>query len=1379
MADRTWIAVIEGEAEDQRPMGVAVVIDSRRVLTAAHVILDRAPEVQANLWVRFPMAPDGMNETRRRVIEVRMTPKARASSNILHDVAVLELDELVPIGVCAARLRIPNADDLSEKRWWAFGFPDEDSPLGSSADGTIGDLINDGWIRLESRKTDYRLAEGYSGSGLWSADFQAVVGVIAKASGHGNGQGITLELADRLLKDEKIGLIADRFTAEDPGEQAMAAWGWELAADEEAGLHWRPRARGVAVESEAGFRFRGRAAALNKIIQWITDQRPDHRALVVTGSPGVGKSAVLGRIVTTADAAIVAELPAADTAVRAPVGSVACAVHAKGKTAMDVALEIARAASARLPERPEDLLLALRPVLERRRARGNGRSFVLVIDALDEADTPEQTREIITKIILPVLATYADQGVKIVVGTRPVYRDGALLNVFGSRIEQLNLDEPDYFEFEDLTSYVTATLQLVGDERRDNPYADQRLAEPVARKIAELSAGNFLIAGLVARTHGLHDTVAAEVSDLWVPQDVSVALRQYLRQLGSIKQVPAEEALAVLALAEPPGLPLELWQAALAAVAPHSEISVPDLERFVSASAANFLVESASSNAIGATSSAYRLYHQALNDALLEGGPDARGRRSAAEEAICDAFIEFGRRTGWHQAPDYLLRSLPTHAANAGRIDQLLLDDDYLLHANLTRLTSMGDNTSSEAGRRRARLLHLTPTAVNASADERTSLFSITEALDYLGDSYITSPKATRYRAAWAKVVPRTEWSVLGVHADADSPPSEESAKVMTAVCGFTLGHQVCIAGARSDGLITIWDAATGEHRSALVGQHGRVNRLCSFSTGKDVLIASVGDDRRIHLWEAAAGTSRPIVAAHQGAVYGICVFNLDGPVVLATAGSDRLVRLWQAESGEEIRSLSGHKRAVYAVCSLEIDGRVVVASAGIEGVVRLWDAATGAVYSEFALSERSILSLCPFELDGRLLLAAGATDGVVTVADARTGELVLRLNNAGQRVSSVCEFDFSGRPLVAAASEDGELRLWDATSGQLYSAMGHDAGGVMNIAPVTINGRLLIAGACGDGAVRLWDAVAADPGLRRDQAVEHVNAVTTAVQAGRGMVASASDDRLVRLHAAATGEELRRLVGHDEGVSSVCAFRLDGTLMLASVGKDRTVRTWHPANGRMRQLLTGHTQFVNSVCAFELAGRTLLASAGDDARVIVWDARTGDRIKTLMGHRSPVLAVCSFTSRGEVFLAGAGKDKAALVWAPATDDAPRKLQFPDTVRALASITLDGQAMLIAAAEHSIQIVDAEDGTQHNTLPGHTGIVTGVCVIPTRDQVFLATTSADCTVRIWEPLSGTCVEVIPVHHPATGAAWCDGMLVVGLKAGLLGLKPDMKRFSAF
>ena len=198
------------------------------------------------------------------------------------------------------------------------------------------------------------------------------------------------------------------------GEVALGQWGWTLARNPEGSRHWRPRARGVSIDSERGYRFRGRAAALRRIAAWLDRAEPDRRVLVVTGSPGVGKSAVLGRVVTTADAAIRAALPPGDHAVRASTGSVGCAVHAKAKTALEVAEEIARAASAGLPERTGDLAPALREALAER----GGRRFNVIIDALDEAASPAQARAIINEVVLPLAETCSDVGAQVVVGTR-------------------------------------------------------------------------------------------------------------------------------------------------------------------------------------------------------------------------------------------------------------------------------------------------------------------------------------------------------------------------------------------------------------------------------------------------------------------------------------------------------------------------------------------------------------------------------------------------------------------------------------------------------------------------------------------------------------------------------------------------------------------------------------------------------------------------------------------------------------------------------------------------------------------------------------------------------------------------------------------------
>ena len=44
------------------------------------------------------------------------------------------------------------------------------------------------------------------------------------------------------------------------GEAGLQQWGWTLARDPEGVRHWRPRARGVSIDSERGYRFHGRTS---------------------------------------------------------------------------------------------------------------------------------------------------------------------------------------------------------------------------------------------------------------------------------------------------------------------------------------------------------------------------------------------------------------------------------------------------------------------------------------------------------------------------------------------------------------------------------------------------------------------------------------------------------------------------------------------------------------------------------------------------------------------------------------------------------------------------------------------------------------------------------------------------------------------------------------------------------------------------------------------------------------------------------------------------------------------------------------------------------------------------------------------------------------
>ncbi len=1348
----TWVAAVHSSAHDFNPLGTAVVVGVDLVLTCAHVVVAEAAVVEP-LWVAFPKAGDC---PRRRVASVHVV-----YSRPVRDLAVLMLAEPVPAGVEAAPLRCPQGEDLVSRKWWAFGFPDRD-PVGDCADGLVGASLSYGWVRLDTGSR-YLIRPGFSGGGLWSPDYEAVVGIIGQAHANGDGRAITLRQADLDFPGLRLAELT-RWSVETAGEIALAQWGWTLARDPEGVRHWRPRARGVSIDSERGWRFRGRTAALRKIVAWLDRAVLDRRVLVVTGSPGVGKSAVLGRIVTTADPDIRALLPSADEAVQASLGSVSCAVHAKGKTALEVAGEIARAASAALPGEPRDLAPAIRETLSQR----GGARFNVIIDALDEAASPGQVRAIIDSVVLPLAETCSVTGAQVIVGTRRRDDGGDLLGRFGAALERVDLDDPGYFAGQDLAAYALACLQLAGDERPDNPYSDQTVAGPLAAQIAAMSGQNFLIAGLIGRSHGLHDEKAATAGQLEPPATVDSALAAYLERVRPVAGLPAAHALTALAFAEAPGFSAALWRLAVEAIY-GVHLSIEDLIGFARSSAANFLVESAAdvpSDADGGDAwPVYRLFHQALNDALLHTRADITVRTND-ERSLAQAFIKHGRLTRWQKAGRYLLRSLPGHAQAAGLIDDLLTDDAYLLHADLRRLMPAAERSASMEARRRARLLQLTPQAITALPGERAALFSVTEALDELGNAYRAGAWEAPYRALWAVVRPRSERAALEGHQGR-----------VNGVCEVTVSGRSLLASGGADGTVRVWDPATGQQRAVLQGHHGWVEAICAVSVGGQPLLASAGTDGTVRIWDPATGQQRAVLQGHHGWVEAICAVSVGGQPLLASAGTDGTVRIWDPATGQQRASLQGHQGGVNGVCPVSVGGQLLLASAGADGTIRIWDPTTGQQRASLQGHQGGARAVCPVSVGGQPLLASAGADGTIRIWDPAAGQQRAVLQGHQGGVNGVCAVTVGGQLLLASAETDGPLRIWDPATGQQRASLQGHQGGVRAVCAVGLSGQAMLASAGADGTVRIWDPAA---GSRQAAALQGhhggVNGMCAASVGGQPLLATAGADGMVRIWDPATGQQRAILQGHQGGVKAVCEITVDSQPLLASAGTDGTVRIWDLVTGQQRVALQDDQGGVRAVCVVSVADRPLLASAGAGHTVRIWDVAAGSEHTTsLKGRLGGVRAMCAVTVGGQARLASAGADGTVRIWDPATGS-QRTLGLEghrSGVKAVCTVSVGGQPLLASAGDDgTIRIWDTATGQQRATLQGRLGGVTAVCAVSIGGQPLLASASNDRTVRIWDPRVGVCVLTVPTYRAASAVAWVADSLAIGLNTGVLVIKPS-------
>lgn len=108
----SWVASLHKSEDDFAPLGTALVIDQRRVLTSAHVVHD-GKGVRDEVWVALPMCDDP--QAGRRITSIILL-----AGHPLADLAVVEFAEPIPIGVEPAPLRCPKPADLVGRDWWAL-----------------------------------------------------------------------------------------------------------------------------------------------------------------------------------------------------------------------------------------------------------------------------------------------------------------------------------------------------------------------------------------------------------------------------------------------------------------------------------------------------------------------------------------------------------------------------------------------------------------------------------------------------------------------------------------------------------------------------------------------------------------------------------------------------------------------------------------------------------------------------------------------------------------------------------------------------------------------------------------------------------------------------------------------------------------------------------------------------------------------------------------------------------------------------------------------------------------------------------------------------------------------------------------------------------
>ncbi|MFJ8623629.1 WD40 repeat domain-containing protein [Kitasatospora sp. NPDC093550] len=150
------------------------------------------------------------------------------------------------------------------------------------------------------------------------------------------------------------------------------------------------------------------------------------------------------------------------------------------------------------------------------------------------------------------------------------------------------------------------------------------------------------------------------------------------------------------------------------------------------------------------------------------------------------------------------------------------------------------------------------------------------------------------------------------------------------------------LAGADADGLLRIWDVATGRRVGDPVKAHnGPVSRLVPYRADGRMLLATGGTDHSVRIWDPESRTPLGRTMVHPENTLGLCAYRADGRPVLAVA-SNRLHR-YDALTGQPVgEPVDGWEEdACLAVCAVRVGDRVALFGAD-EIELRRFDGATG-----------------------------------------------------------------------------------------------------------------------------------------------------------------------------------------------------------------------------------------------------------------------------------------------------------------------------------------------------------------------------------------------------------------------------------------------------
>lgn len=1168
---------------------------------------------------------------------------------------------------------------------------------------------------------------------------------------------------------------------ESPGgqfRQTMETGLWQFAAAVDPALdplHFISRASGMPQQQDVsqGCFFTGREEQLGRIKQWL--EGPAEPSLtVVTGSPGSGKSALLGVAACLAHPQLrevtrqIAQ--AVPRQVRPEPNPDLAAVHARQRGPSEVLSSVA--SQLGLGEEPGRGWTAT--ALLDRIASQRTRPVTIIVDALDEAslDLP-----LLWEVLIPLAQArrrHEDNKTdmepvlcRVLIGTRPWWdKYAALHGVLDSKEQLIDLDEiTDEQQTAELTDYLCDILET------SHAYSGlgtsamrQATARAVAEQLAERQdSGNFLLASLFAH-YLIHQNEAPTVEQVVrrIPWDLPEMLDLHLEVLE--REHPTMRAvLAAVAHGYGQGMPLEvIHQAAESFTERRGErLELGDTRRALQA--ASFYLRF-STDIDGQR--LYRFYHQSLVDHLRSKFDHVR-REEISERILGTvpgpASIT-ARRFGLAQP--YVLRHAAQHAADAGQLEHLLHSASFLVHCD-PQLLYEHLSTKTLRGHILGLISQAALSPVHEPWQRREWLRNtavvwgetwLVDALDALDEPTVQPTGTSPLSLVWG-TAEQTEFEERFAGANA---VLVRCAERWLAVCDSGEAH------------LDVWDVRTGLQLFSLGYPDDSPVTSWFGKQFRDGALMAVGTaEGHVYVWDLNVRELRasiqtdavPVVAlglVEQGDRTLIVVCG-GGEVTAYDLSGDRTSSLdvvagWLSDLEAEGNvddlfdpdlDIKGYDCT--AVGAMTLDGAEVFVAGAADGSVHLWEP-DGRRHRTWPGGGSAVHGVHVLEGPGGPLLVTESEEAIWTW-DVRTGTHV-QLPGVRSSTHGTVVFDKDGRPCWAHLGAEHEILLQpldDAAEAAArlcalprsvtrLTALAAD----LSMAGVALTGspadplsrqkwKLLSEGDQDGGRALLWKANHVSP----------VERVSVSNQGTSGQVTAVSADELGNVHVrdVLTGATL--FSGFQDEITAVATGNLsdaDVVVIGQGRGKQSIVHVMHPDGTSVfpplnlldtaLDLVIGDIEGKPTLIAHTVAGISSL-TPGDQEPFVQLYAREADGIPITSFARGR-------RGAGEVMVViheWHGSFGKLVVESSISTEPRMTVDLTERFACLATGRWgDRDAAAVGHLEGTVVVICLVTGHELARLQAHDGPVATVTFIRHHESARLVTSGeVDSTIRLWDP----------------------------------------------